>query len=277
MPRSSRPPPRKQPHTLVEPRLVAAVGLVALGGGIGIALMLAHTLVLLGLVISLAAAGGVLWIYFAHIVEVYKALSKNTIYRGPSIKEISVALAMVIVLVPLAIDLYLSRARPDNLARARLQYDRAFPVKDPRTSAQWVNFELKNSGTLAAKRAVVGAIGKLSSASFAVEAAKKEMDDLRAKVVETVPPAENTVLPDHSAIITFPNLSITDADIDAINQGKSALNVFVVATYEDEAFEGEGYWITEFCGYYILTLSYWHNCTLVPERVYRVQGSRPEH
>jgi hypothetical protein len=277
MPRSDRPPSRNQPHTLVEPRLVAAVGLVALGGGIGIALMLAHTLVFLGFVISLTAAGGVIWIYSAHLVEVYKALSSNTIYRGPNIKEISVALAMVLVFVPLAVYLYFAHARPDYLARGRLQYDHAFPVKDPRTSEQWVNFELKNSGTLAATRAVVGAIGKLSSATLAAEAAKKEMDDLRAEVFASTPPKESTILPHHSAVITFPNLSITDADIDAINQGKSTLNVFIVTTYEDEALEGEGYWVTEFCGYYILTLSYWHNCTLVPERVYRMQGLRREH
>jgi hypothetical protein len=94
MRRKNNPPtnqPGKGPHTLVEPRLVAAVGLVALGGGLGVALMLAHTLVLLGLVISLASAAGVIWIYFAHLLEIYKALSKKTIYRGPSIKEIAVA------------------------------------------------------------------------------------------------------------------------------------------------------------------------------------------
>ena len=102
------------------------------------------------------------------------------------------------------------------------------------------------------------------------------MDDLRAKVMATIPPAENTVLPNHAAVISLPDLSATDTDLDAINQGKLVLNVFVVASYEDEALEGTGYWVTEFCGYYILTLSYWHNCALLPERVYRVQGSRPK-
>ena len=80
MRRKNNPPtnqPGKGPHTLVEPRLVAAVGLVALGGGLGVALMLAHTLALLGLVISLASAAGVIWIYFAHLLEIYKALSKK--------------------------------------------------------------------------------------------------------------------------------------------------------------------------------------------------------
>src|SRR6476661_8727404 len=40
------------------------------------------------------AARIVIWIYFAHLLEIYKALSKKTIYRGPSIKEIAVAVAM---------------------------------------------------------------------------------------------------------------------------------------------------------------------------------------
>jgi hypothetical protein len=122
MRRKNNPPtnqPGKGPHTLVEPRLVAAVGLVALGGGLGVALMLAHTLVLLGLVISLASAAGVIWIYFAHLLETYRALSKKTIYRGPSIKEIAVAVAMVIVLVPLSIDLYFSTAQPNYLAKSQ--------------------------------------------------------------------------------------------------------------------------------------------------------------
>jgi hypothetical protein len=266
--------PTKGPHTLVEPRLVAAVSLVALGGGLGVALMLAHTLVLLGLLISLASAAGVIWIYFACVVEIYKALSKKTIYRGPRIKEIAIAVAMVLVLVPLSIDLYLSSARPDYLAKARLQYDHAFPVKDPRSSAQWINIQVQNAGTLAATGAVVGAIGKTSSDALAPEIAKKEMDDLRVKVNATIPPEENTVSPNHAAILSLPDLSVTDADLEAINQAKLVLNVFVVVTYEDEALDGRGYWVTEFCGYYILTLSYWHNCALSPERVYRSEGSR---
>jgi hypothetical protein len=245
MRRKNNPPtnqPGKGPHTLVEPRLVAAVGLVALGGGLGVALMLAHTLVLLGLVISLASAAGVIWIYFVHLLEIYKALSKKTIYRGPSIKEIAVAVAMVIVLVPLSIDLYFSTAQPDYLARARLQYDHAFPMKDPRSSAQWINIQLQNAGTLPATRIVVGAIGKSSNEAFAPEVEKKEMDDLRVKVNATIPPKENTILPNHSAVITLPDLNVTDADLEAINQGKLVLNIFLIATYEDEALEENGYW-----------------------------------
>jgi hypothetical protein len=83
------------------------------------------------------------------------------------------------------------------------------------------------------------------------------MDDLRVKVNATIPPKENTILPNHSTVITLPDLNVTDADLEAINQGKLVLNVFLIATYEDEALEGNGYWVTEFCGYYLLTFSYW--------------------
>jgi hypothetical protein len=64
------------------------------------------------------------------------------------------------------------------------------------------------------------------------------MDDLRVKVNATIPPKENTILPNHSAVITLPDLNVTDADLEAINQGKLVLNVFLIATYEDEALEG---------------------------------------
>jgi len=51
------------PHPLVEPRLAAAVGLIALGSGLGIGMMLAKTLMLIGLAISLISFMGVIWIY----------------------------------------------------------------------------------------------------------------------------------------------------------------------------------------------------------------------
>jgi hypothetical protein len=67
-------------------------------------------------------------------------------------------------------------------------------MKDPRSSAQWINIRLQNAGTLPATRIVVGAIGKSSSKAFAPEVEKKEMDDLRVKVNAT--PRRERVLGD---------------------------------------------------------------------------------
>jgi hypothetical protein len=130
-------------------------------------------------------------------------------------------------------------------------------MKDPRSSAQWINIRLQNAGTLPATRIVVGTIGKSSSEAFAPEVEKKEMDDLRVKVNATIPPKDSA---ESFRCYHLARFNVTD--------------VFLIATYEDEALEGNGYWVTEFFGYYLLTFSYWHNCALSPERVYRVSGSR---
>lgn len=60
--------------TLVGPRVAAAVGLLALGSGVGITLMLAQKFPLVGLVLSLAAVSGVIWIYSGHFNVVYRSL-----------------------------------------------------------------------------------------------------------------------------------------------------------------------------------------------------------
>ena len=267
---------RKEPtHPLVEPRLVAAVGLIALGGGLGVGLMLAHTLILLGLLLCLASAASVVWIYFRHLLRMYKSLSNKSVYSGPSVKEISVAVIMVIVIVPLAFYLYFSAERPDYLARARLQFDSAAPFKDPNSSNQWINVQMRNTGSLAGTGVLIRAEGKLTdSAAVSSEYERTEMDRLRDEIRKLPTPNNQEVQPSNTTIWTLLNVLLTDADLSNINSAKRALYVFVVANYEDEAIEGKGYWVMEFCGYFIATFSFWHTCPLEPNRIFRVDGPR---
>ena len=84
LPGMTPPEPPQRQHALVEPRLMAAVGLVALGSGTGIGLMLAHTLIAIGLTISLASALGVIWIYAQHWGAAYQRWRKPEYIQGCS-------------------------------------------------------------------------------------------------------------------------------------------------------------------------------------------------
>src|SRR5580700_1864983 len=95
--------PQEQQHAFVGPRLVASVGIMALGSGVGIGLMLAKTLIVVGLALSLLSSLTVIAIYRPHYAKAYKALLTGQRYAGARPLELFGAAALVMILVPLSI------------------------------------------------------------------------------------------------------------------------------------------------------------------------------
>jgi hypothetical protein len=270
------PRPSNERHPLAEPRFGAAVGLVALGGGIGISLMLAHTLPLLGLIISILAALGVISLYYKSIVRIYKLLANHNIYRTrPHIVEILVALSLVIVLVPLSLSLYFTKMPPDYFTLARLEFSKLQPTIDPNSPRRLMNVILDNGGVLTATHVAMELRGKISDhVPISPAEEKSEMDKLRAAVKRVTASSFFEVLPKKVTMKTIPDLTLSDADIENILHAHLALYFYIVANYDDEALDGKGYWVTEVCGYFVGTFDYWHNCASQPPRIFRVDTPR---
>jgi hypothetical protein len=102
-------------HTLEKPRVGAAVGLLALGSGLGIALMLAQKFALIGLALSLVSVAGVVWIYYRQFWGVYRALRDKRAYTGTNITELLIIFSILLVVTTLSLSLYFS---PPNIEKA---------------------------------------------------------------------------------------------------------------------------------------------------------------
>jgi low temperature requirement protein LtrA len=106
---------QQETHPLVEPRVVAAIGAVALGCGIGFGLMLAKQLILIGLVLSLMSAVAMLWIYWKYIAKSYQALKNKEIYDGVGVAELTVAIGIIIAIILLSVPIYVIESRPEPI------------------------------------------------------------------------------------------------------------------------------------------------------------------
>jgi hypothetical protein len=270
-------------HTLVEQRMVAAVGLLALGSGVGIALMLAQKFAVIGLALSLVSVAGVIWIYYSQFLGVYRALRDKRAYVGTNIKELLIIFSILLVVTTLSFSLYFSPPNIENPSiRSRLQFSTISPVKYPDSTTSNFNIEIKNVGTLTATKAITRASGILSDHYFSDSEVNAEMDKLIADIQRFQKVNRHGEIQlGQSVIITIPDgkkdnkaaLEVTDNDLSNINSAKSVLYVFVAAEYEDEDKTNEE-WRLEYCGYFVTTYVYWHYCPTWPSRVYRLTPSR---
>jgi hypothetical protein len=269
-------------HTLVEPRVGAAVGLLALGSSVGIGLMLAQKFALVGLALSLASVAGVIWIYYNQFQDVYRALRDKQAYYWRNIKQLLIILPISIVITTLSLSLYFSPPNYDNPSiRSRLQFRTVSPVKYPNSATSVFNVEIKNFGNLTATKAIIGTGGILSDHVLSEDEERAEMNKLissmqRVKKINR----RGEIQPEQSRVITIPNLrndklaslEVTDDELSKINSADLLLYVFVASEYADEDRNNED-WRLEHCGYFVTTFAYWHDCAW-PSRVYRLSPSR---
>src|SRR5258708_7527770 len=94
---------KQEDHFLLETRALASVGLLGVGGGIGLALMLARVLVVVGFAITTISALCVLWIYAKGLRSAYRTLTKRVPYRGPQIRELLLTNLAAVFLVGIAV------------------------------------------------------------------------------------------------------------------------------------------------------------------------------
>jgi hypothetical protein len=205
-------------HTLLEPRVLAAVALFGLGGGIGIGLMLAHTFPLVGLLLSLASVAAVISLYYGHFHHLYRSLIDKRAYTGRNIKELLIIFPLLIVVTTLSFSLYFSPPSTDNPAvRSRLEFNTIQPVKYPNASNSVSNVQLKNVGTLTATRGITRTGGLLSNRVLSVDQERAEMNKLIFDMQQVSRiNRQGQIQPGQAAIITIRDLNkSTDALLEA--------------------------------------------------------------
>ena len=95
--------PKKEDHVLLQPRAVASVGVIGVGGSIGLGLVLSRVLIVLGLTITIASALCVFWIYWGALRSVYRAVTKRISYRGPNMLELAITNIAAVLLIGVAL------------------------------------------------------------------------------------------------------------------------------------------------------------------------------
>jgi hypothetical protein len=225
--------------------MVAAVGLAALGGGLGLGLMLARVLILAGFLISLVSAGAIIWVYFQHFLTAYRALVKREKYDGPNIKELIVAAGMVIVLVPLSGSVFAIVSKEElSVSRGILGLGVPTVVPIPGSDKNHVNITLENIGDLSIVHQTTAVGGWIRDTLAPADEINREMERLRGDLKQRDKPASsaNRIVRNTGAVVTIPGVQPTNAEWAKISEGKAALYVFVVARYEDEKTGDRGYW-----------------------------------
>jgi hypothetical protein len=255
---------KKQEHPLVEPRLVAAVGLVALGAGVGIGLMLARILVLPGLILALASAIGVLSIYSKHFAYLYRCLKKKQRYDGPGLIELLIAVVMITVITVLAPVIYLNvQAEEIILNRAEIRLDGISPQKEYNSSFYNIFVQFTNRGSLTLYNGAM-----ISTAFLGVitqEKIDRTLDELDQQLQQPQHGQKATIADTVSGgtiIITVPDFQVTEDQIKSIKSGDTALYILHAFYYQDDAVRSKGYWHGKFCEYFTFGQRFFHNCGL---------------
>ena len=272
-------------NPLLEPRLLAAVAFIGLGGGIGISLMLARTLIYVGFLICLACACVVIFLYKEHLITAYRALTgRGKKYKGPSALEILIASGMNIALIAVSVTIFaIALVDAPSPNRARLQLAGFSRITYPNQPAPSVNIQINNTGNLNATRTTLLVTGRLESTILDKATIDTELNAISdaAHALEKKGTGNfRQITPAMGTIITLQNIrpkdwpSIIAGDLKNDNLigfsdqqwgqfEKGGLNLYVMyfARYEDEA-TSDSYWEASFCGYFTVVTTYWHNCSL---------------
>jgi hypothetical protein len=284
-------------HVLEQSRAVAAVGLISVVGGIGLALMLGRVLVPIGFAVALAGSLGVFWLYLNHLKSAYRAITKRIPYRGPGVTELVVmnALAVLMMGISIAVFSIVSIQEPPS-GRALLEFAVIERSKLPANATTAVlNIQIKNSGTLDAERVRVLVTGHVRSSEIGPEQLTEELSALE-KALDYVDrarslPYQSQMSPSRAALISlqdfdfiqwaeyfvkkkpFPGaIQMSDDDWRNFEQGKLMIYVLYTIRYEDEG-HPNSYWAGSHCGYFVATTGFWHNCGA--NRIDLVRSPRP--
>jgi len=252
-------------HPLVEPRLVTAVGLIAVGAGIGFGLMLARILILIGLILALASAIGVLSIYWSHFRRLYHDLQLKQKYDGPGLIELLIAVVMITTVTVLAPVIYLNvQAEEIILNRAEIRLDGVNPQKWGQATTDFNIFvQFTNRGSLTLFNGAMTSKAFLLNGTLPNEKIFKTLDELDAQLKEPNH-GQKTVMSDTTSgqqiIVTTPDFSITEAQRLSIVNGENVLYVLYAFYYQDDAIKSKGYWHGKFCAYFTFGQRFYHNC-----------------
>jgi heme A synthase len=112
-------------HPLLSAKVLAVLTVEGLLGGLGVALILADRLTLVGLVMSFACTGAIIWLYWGPLSAAIKTGSWKQVGM-PSMPELAIAgigaVGTPILAVVLVLDIPLKRARRPQRKLPRLQH-----------------------------------------------------------------------------------------------------------------------------------------------------------
>jgi hypothetical protein len=252
--------PVSREHALVEPRFLAAATLIGLGVGAGWALMFARLLILVGLMLSLAAAVGGIAIYARHFKRLSQVLKRRQRYDGPSLVELIIFVVVTTLIVILSPIIYFN-VQVDEviLNKAELRLAPISFSNYPGTQQYFVNVQWTNRGSLTmtdAKMVMKGAIGPVKKVTEITEI----LNQLEKERVGLKQPNVSDALPGTTILATVPDMTLSVADINAVASGSAVLYVFYTVSYKDDAVRNKGEWRGLFCAYFTYRQNFYHNC-----------------
>ena len=141
------------------------------------------------------------------------------------------------------------------------------------------NVQINNSGNLPALHTTIQVRGRIEDHELTQKEVQDELEKLKRQLVEadaaTKSDVDVEVRVGQGGLVTLPGITATDQEFQqVVPLGLKPFYVFWTANYDDEIRAGKSYWHAEFCGYFIATLNYWHNCS--PNRIQLISKPRYE-
>jgi hypothetical protein len=278
-------------HPLEGARFAAALAIAGIGGGIGIALMLAQTLILVGFAVSLLSVGAILWMYLSQLKSVFTCLrSKQPCHEHIVVTEIIAAAVLIIGLIVISVPIYFIKIKDGPiLNKSMLLFQTATQERISDTQSR-INGEFLNRGNLTANDlyGYVGAIvadspldqsitdvylGRFTSIINENDLKNAtHLDSGTTEVINAIDIEKNINNKFYSGGKNYTNalILLNNDQIKDIGDGKKLLYVVYAIRYDDEE---NGSWQVTGCAFFTGKTSYFRTCGGgQPERVLRVKS-----
>jgi hypothetical protein len=287
--------PTENSHLLLQPRVLAAVGLAALGTGLGVGLMIAKTMIFVGLLISLSSAVAILWLYWSDFFNAFNSLRTRTVYTGLRVAELAIPLGVIIVIVPISLSVYFAVSQEEPIKnKPNITLERYNP--DPATFIR-LALTIANTGSMPAhdfQGILAGEVldklldeAALSAIFSKLDVLINQLDNNTAKqhkpsldvghpeVIHAYDVNKINVLSDFEAARVNDNLlHLSVTDWPRVLAGNRVLYMFLFIRYIDDNIDGHAYWQQYICAFYTGAEPYYHRCAdgepqIVRKRRYR--------
>jgi hypothetical protein len=273
----------RESHPLLEPRIGAAFAAVALGCGVGFALMLAKIFILLGLALSLVSVLAVVWLYWRHFHQAYVSLRTRALYSGIDVREMVIVGLVVFISGPLSIAVYIAQSKDSPILNRSIvvlsgvQFEQYADVSPPTLRVKVI---INNIGNLVARN-VSGYVEAIIVDTLDTSEIERRLSQFIkiADDIDSGPGWSGADLNPGMGLVVharrFDSInSISDLDISAVSKSifmfpkhelddiktdKKKIFVIYLNRWNDDAIEG--YWQVAGCGLYEGDFSYVRLCS----------------
>ena len=123
------------------------------------------------------------------------------------------------------------------------------------------NVQFTNTGESVARKLVVTLSGFVRSEPMAPDEVENLLATLHAGAVNYGGISQDEIQAGSGQIVTVPNISMTNEQLQQFSQGKTFLYVLYTLQWEDNSLKGREYWSQDFCGFFEGVLTYFHGCS----------------